>query len=107
MCDYLSREMKLKELLLGVVAGKPAAGWDDIQIFNKCNIAGIVRSMDEMSWVNEVAGIGDLEKISVRACIEHSPPPMSSMMAFFVAFSASVEPHFAEYLTSRMITAAG
>ena len=106
MCDWLSREMRLQELDLGVVAGKPSVGWEGIQIFNRHHIDGIIRAMDEMNWVNGVANIRGLQKVNVRACIEHSPPPVSSMMAFFVAFSASVEPHFADYLISRMIAQA-
>ena len=56
-----------------------------------------------MSWVNDVTNVKGLRRLNVRACIEHSPPPMSSAMAFFVAFSASVEPHFADYLNSQMV----
>lgn len=105
MCDVLSTQLTLRELSLGVVAGKPATGWAGISTF-KLQDFDVVSRLEEMTWVDEVASIKGLQTIDVRACIEHSPPPESNAMAFFVTFSASVEPIFAQYMSGRLIAQA-
>lgn len=104
MCECLSKHLQLNELSLGIVAGKPALGWEGLRLFRRHEFAAVIEMMDEMSWVDDIAAIKGLQILTIRACVEHSPPPMSAAMAFFVAFSASLEPNFADYLASRMLT---
>ena len=103
MCEYLRDQLNLAECSLGVVAGKPAIGWDLVPRFRPDDFPTIVERTDEMAWVNDISSIQGLKRLHVRACVEHTPPPTSNAMAFFIAFSASIEPYFAEYLTARMV----
>lgn len=104
MCACISSQLNLSRLDLGIVGGRPATGWDAVQPIPKDQYSNIVRFHDEMQWVDDLAKIRRLERLYVRACVEHCPPPMSGAMAFFVAFSASIETEFTAYLTERMMT---
>ncbi|KAI9726199.1 MAG: hypothetical protein M1828_001872 [Chrysothrix sp. TS-e1954] len=44
-----------------------------------------------------------LQDLTITAHIEHCPEPTSNSMAFFVAFSKSVEGGFRDYLTERLL----
>ncbi|KAB8338868.1 hypothetical protein FH972_021812 [Carpinus fangiana] len=100
MCACLAASLRLRQLLLGVVAGKPRRGWEGVQAFAPTDFALLAR-LDEMQWVNDVAAITGLQRLDVRACVEHCPQPESSAMDFFINFSASVEDGFAQYMTGR------
>lgn len=107
MCRCLQTHLSLAQLSLGIVAGKPGSvGWDGVPRFPKQDFGFMCTRMDEMEWVEHVAGIKGLDRIDIRACVEHCPAPMSSAMGFFVAFSASIEEGFREYLTERMLVKA-
>ena len=125
MCKYLASSLHLEDLVLGVIAGKPATGWECFTPFESDDFVNVIHGNYEMDWVsyyealaqiflstcfsnnmsqvNDLATIKGLQRIYVRACVEHSPPAMSDAMEFFIKFSASIEPHFAEYLKSRML----
>jgi len=103
MCDCISSQLALTRLDLGIVGGKPTLGWEAVKPIAKEQYEGIVQFHDNMQWVDDLAKIRRLEGLVVRACVEHCPPPMSSGMAFFVAFSASIEGGFKDYLMERMM----
>lgn len=108
MCRCLGTQLtRLARLSLGVVAGKPGAvGWDGVPRFPKEDFGVLCDRVEEMEWVRHVMAIKGLDAIDVRACVEHCPPPVSHAMGFFVAFSASIEEGFAQYLTERMLVPA-
>lgn len=64
----------------------------------------MVMNFDSMEWARQLAAIKELRALNVRAIMENCPPPQSSMMSFFVKFSASIERGFREYMTSVMVT---
>ena len=125
MCKYLASSLHLEDLALGIAAGKPATGWECLKPFESEDFDSVIHDKHEMDWVsdyevlaqiflstsfsnnrsqvNDLATIKGLRRVNVRACVEHSPPAMSDAMEFFIKFSASIEPHFAEYLKSRML----
>lgn len=100
MCETLSR-ISLRRLSLGIVAGKPTRGWNNVGIFT-ANGFEILSQKSRMKWINEILAIKSLQRVDVRACIEHCPPPESTAMAFFVRFSASIEPGLADFLNRRL-----
>ena len=102
MCRFLATQMSLSQLSLGIIAGRPASGWEGSPTFSQSDFNLITRS-SEMQWVNNVASIKELNDLCVRACVEHCPLPASDSMCLFVQFSANVESAFAPYLTARMI----
>ncbi|KAF2006943.1 hypothetical protein P154DRAFT_454755 [Amniculicola lignicola CBS 123094] len=124
MCTYLAdaegrNEMRLHSLRLAVVAGRPGdEGWDtiaplsatDFDVLHKMQGSGMgvgVGAHIDLDWAGEMMAIRGLREMQVRALVEHCPAPMSEGMAFWVAFSASVEKGFAEWVTGRMVTAIG
>ena len=105
MCRYLSQNLSLTQLDLGVVAGKPALGWEGVRTFSKDDFE-LLLIMDEMTWVKDLLAIKGLKKLNVKACEEHCPPPSSQSMGFYVAVSASVESGLAPYLSERLLVRA-
>ncbi|KAF2473492.1 uncharacterized protein BDR25DRAFT_257973 [Lindgomyces ingoldianus] len=57
----------------------------------------------DLEWAEEVMAIRGLRKLSVKALVEHCPPPKSEGMKFWVAFSKSVERGFAEWVRGVMV----
>lgn len=108
MCKYLAEHVSLAALSLGVVAGKPAVGWDLFEQIppDEFHLLVTKHRRDEMQWVRDLLEIKGLQRLDVRPCVEHCPAPGSNAMMFFVAFSASVETGFTDYLTKRMLGAA-
>ncbi len=103
MCLVLSSMLALTQLSLGVVAGKPMAGWGGIKALQKHHFQNLIPRMDRLEWIEDLAKIKGLKQLDIRACVEHCQPPVSEGLHFFVAFSASIEAGFSEYLTERLI----
>ena len=112
-CAFISQNMQLQELDLGVYGGTPAlAGraafhWKQKNTYSKSDFDFIARfgeAEEQMDWVRELVAIKGLQVLHVRAVLEHCPIPSSKAMAFFVNFSASIEKGFAEYLKSLMVS---
>lgn len=106
MCDCISSHLELARLDLGIVGGLPKPdGWNTVRPIGKEQYDGIVQYNPDgimMQWVDDLVKIRKIDGLRVRACVEHCPPPTSSAMAFFVAFSASIESGFSEYLMEKM-----
>jgi hypothetical protein len=96
--------IKLRQLELGVVAGRPGrSGWDRIPKYSAKDFAVLAQGHG-MEWMQYLLEITDLEALDVRAVVEHCAPASSSAaMAHYVRFSASVETGFAEFLRSRLL----
>ncbi|KAJ9649533.1 hypothetical protein H2199_000309 [Coniosporium tulheliwenetii] len=110
--------LRLTSLELGVVAGKPSfLGWDDPAIptlevsyfarLDRRNGGGGAwgNEVVDMEWARQLMVIRGLRECRVRAIVEHCPPPGSDMMAFWVAFSKSVEGAFGEWVRGVMCAA--
>ena len=67
----------------------------------------LVMGFDNMEWARQLSQIKGLGVLNVKAIMENCPPPQSSMMVFFVNFSASIERGFREYMTSVMVRPVG
>lgn len=111
-CRYVAANLAIVRLDLGVVAGKPGAhGWDGIIELRKeafevmAELGGEERGWEGMEWVGHLTGIRGLRELGVRAIVEHCPPPVSERMAFWVAFSKSVEGGFGEFVKEVMVGA--
>jgi len=107
--------LALKSLELGVVAGKPSfLGWDDpaIPSLEVSYFAGLDgrngggggwgNEVVDMEWARQLMVVRGLRECRVRAIVEHCPPPVSDMMAFWVALSKSVEGAFGEWVRGVM-----
>jgi len=107
--------MRLQRLELGVVAGKPGeSGWDGVREISAEVFAGMRRAKRELAgavggvdleWVEQLFEVRGLRRVGVRALVEHCPGAVSEMMAFWIAFSKSVEGGFREWVKSVMVSA--
>ncbi|KAH7139369.1 hypothetical protein B0J11DRAFT_501526 [Dendryphion nanum] len=120
MCMYLAAKesgLALRRLDLSVIAGRPGEkGWDDIRPISKTEFEVLRRVQREwcggggagggvdLEWVEQLMAIRGLEDVRVKAVVEHCPQPRSEIMAFWVAFSKSVEGGFGEWVRGVMIS---
>jgi len=101
--EYIAEHVPIQALSLGIVAGKPGPnGWDFVVPYGVVDWE-FVKDMDGMEWVRDLLGIKTLKSLEVDAVVEHCPPPMSTAMARYIKFSASVDGSFAEFLRGRML----
>lgn len=118
LCSYLSTQLSLRTLSLGVVAGRPGdEGWDRIEPITKEDFeelrkyqiqwrmgTGTFGGVD-LEWAEQLKQIKGLREVIIKAAVEHCPLPVSEGMRFWVAFSRSVECGFAEWVRSGMVLA--
>ncbi|MCJ1244756.1 hypothetical protein MMC30_001956 [Trapelia coarctata] len=102
VCKYISENLELTQLGLGILGGVPGAQWAPQDLYEKTAFEHITK-FEGMEWVKQVATIKGLRNLEVKAHMEHCPPPQSNSMAFFVNFSASIEKGFADYLRELMV----
>lgn len=101
--EYISENLNLKSLSLGIVAGKPGPnGWDFLTPYSAVEFE-YMRDTDEMEWMQSLLSVKGLVRLDVDAVVEHCPPPMSKAMATYVRFSSSIDSTFAGFLKERMI----
>jgi hypothetical protein len=58
---------------------------------------------EDLDWVWELLSIKGIRSLDIGSEIHHCPPSHSKAMAFFAAFSASIEKGFAEFLRAEML----
>ncbi|KAF2111697.1 hypothetical protein BDV96DRAFT_175509 [Lophiotrema nucula] len=118
LCTYLSTTLHLRTLTLNIIAGKPGnEGWDDVLPISAAQF-GMLRNVKkefgssqrgiggvDLEWVEQVMMIKGLREVNVNAMVEHCPLPRSETMAFWVAFSKSIESGFAEWIRGAMVEA--
>lgn len=118
LCSFLSTQLSLRTLSLGVVAGRPGdEGWDSIEPITKEDFeelrkyqiqwrmsAGTFGGVD-LEWADQLKQIKGLREVSIKAAVEHCPLPVSEGMRFWVAFSRSVECGFADWIRAGMVLA--
>lgn len=105
----------LHSLNLNVIAGKPETGWESIAPITAADYATMTRMSKEwgariaiggvdLEWAEQVMEIRGLRKINVKALVEHCARPVSEKLAFWVAFSKSVEEGgFGEWIEGVMV----
>ena len=77
--------------------GLPSYGVDDFKTLQSV-------AYEPLEWVWEMLMIKGIEHLEVESEIYYCPPSHSSAMAFFAAFSASIETGFADFLRAQMVT---
>ncbi|MCJ1282532.1 hypothetical protein MMC26_001855 [Xylographa opegraphella] len=102
VCQFISSNMRLEQLGLGIIGRIPAMRWEAEDLYEKSAFHNIIE-FEGMEWVKQIASIKGLRNLDIRAHLEHCPPPQSNAMAFFMNFSASIEKGFAEYLEELMV----
>ncbi|GAB7339373.1 hypothetical protein MBLNU457_6013t1 [Dothideomycetes sp. NU457] len=101
--NYIAENVPVQQLSLGIIAGKPSAtGWTNVLPYNEMDFH-FLKDMDGMEWVQDLLNINGLERLDVKAVVEHCPPPMSTAMARYVKFSSSVDGSFTQFLKSEMV----
>lgn len=113
LCAYLSSAMCLQKLNLSMVAGKPGDdGWDGIKPITAGDFEVMQRMKREwgsemggvdLDWVQQLFSVKGLKDVSVRALVEHCPGAVSETMAFWIAFSASIDGGFKDWVRSSMM----
>lgn len=106
--------MFLQHLHLNVIAGRPDSGWGHITAPTASDYTTMLRmkrqwgassagGMD-LEWAEQLMAIKGLREISVKALVEHCAPTQSEKLAFWVAFSKSVqEGGFGEWVRGVMV----
>jgi hypothetical protein len=104
LCEFLRENMQLQSLQLTVEGGRPSLGWDGLKEFTVRDFQ-TMRDIryEPLEWVWELLSITGLQNLEVSSEIQHCPPSHSNAMAFFAAFSSSIEKGFVEFLQGQMI----
>ena len=106
--------MFLQTLHLNIIAGRPDNGWEHIVAPTAQDYATMMRmkqqwgggsvSEIDLEWVEQLMRIQGLRDISIKALVEHGARPVSEKLAFWVAFSKSVdEGGFREWVRNVMV----
>jgi hypothetical protein len=116
LCSFLSSSVALSHVTLSIIAGKPGDdGWDGIAPISREAFALMLRMKKDwgssvggadLAWVEQLFGVRGLREVNVRALVEHCPGPVSETMAFWIAFSKSVEGGFGEWVREVMVEGA-
>jgi hypothetical protein len=104
VCDFLKTHMRVGSLRLVVEGGRPSLGWTGLPEYSVADFKTLSSVRYEaLDWVWELLSIRGIKKLEIGSEIHHCPPSHSSAMAFFAAFSASIETGFAEFLRSELL----
>lgn len=107
VCDFLKDHMQLGSLKLTVEGGRPSLGWEGLPKYSASDFKTLSNVRYEpLEWVWELLSIKGIRNLEVVSEIHHCPPSHSSAMAFFAAFSSSIEKGFAEFLRSELVVGA-
>lgn len=105
----------LQHLHLNVIAGRPDSGWEHITAPTAGDYTTMLRMKQQwgggastggmdLEWAEQLMAIKGLRDVSVRALVEHCARPVSEKLAFWVAFSKSVdEGGFGEWVRGVMV----
>ncbi|KAJ4363244.1 hypothetical protein N0V95_001147 [Ascochyta clinopodiicola] len=109
-----SPAMFLQSLHLNIIAGRPDNGWAHITAPTAQDYATMMRMKQQwgggsvggmdLEWAEQLMRIRGLRDVSVKALVEHCARPVSEKLAFWVAFSKSVEAGgFGEWIRGEMV----
>jgi len=104
LCEFLREKMHIQSLKLTVEGGRPSLGWEGLKEFTVADFQTLSSVRYEaLDWVWELKTIPGLRQLEITSEIHHCPPSHSNAMAFFAAFSSSIENSFADYLREEML----
>jgi len=105
VCAFISEELDLHKLVLKVIGGQPLAGWEDVQQYSASDFRTLASvDFEGLEWVRELRRIRTLHDLEIIPELIHCPPSRSSTaMAFFTAFSRSIDKGFGDYLRAEML----
>lgn len=104
MCEFLRSDMQLASLKLIVEGGRPALGWGGLPEYSAKDFKTLSSVRYEaLDWVWDLLSVKGLQNLEVTSTVHHIPPSHSSAMAFFAAFSASIESGFTDFLRSELL----
>jgi hypothetical protein len=107
VCEFLKEHMQVGSMNLVVEGGRPSLGWNGLPKYSIADFKTLCSVRYEaLDWVWELLSIRGIKNIKVGSEIHHCPPSHSSAMAFFAAFSASIETGFADFLRSELVVRA-
>lgn len=106
VCNFLRDSMRLRSLHLIVAGGRPSMGWEGLPTYSAEDFRTLSKVHHEpLEWVWELLTIKGIQHLKISADIHHCPPSHSKAMAFFAAFSASIEKGFTEFLRAELVRA--
>ncbi|ESZ96430.1 hypothetical protein SBOR_3162 [Sclerotinia borealis F-4128] len=105
LCEFLRDQMQLRGLRLIVEGGRPRIGWDESMQYTSAEFKTLSSvAYEPLEWALQLLEIKGIQKLDITSEIHTIPPPSHSpSMAFFGAFSASIDNGFAEYLRQELI----
>ncbi|KAL8716340.1 MAG: hypothetical protein Q9220_000245 [cf. Caloplaca sp. 1 TL-2023] len=108
-CAFLASQMTLRQVSLRIAGGNPGFGlWMPehpsrlLRLWSAEQFEAVMQR-EEMEWARQLVAINGLRNLEVIAALEHCPAPVSEEMAFFVQFSANIQPGFATFLRRTML----
>ncbi|KAI9644589.1 hypothetical protein NHQ30_006610 [Ciborinia camelliae] len=101
-----SDQIQLKSLKLIIEGGRPRLGWGNLTRYTSADFKTLSRvAFEPLEWAFQLLEIKGIQRLKITSEMHSIPPPSRSSMAFFSAFSASIENGFAEYLRRELIGA--
>ncbi|KAK5632502.1 hypothetical protein RRF57_008216 [Xylaria bambusicola] len=109
MCAYLCESSAVEHLRLVVQAGRLSnsgekeKGWASPRELSRTDVALLVDiHHDTLDWVSDLVSLNKLREVEVVADFGDVPQAQNSNMFVFMAFSASIERGFKEFLRWRL-----
>lgn len=104
VCDFLRDHMQIQSLKLVVEGGRPSLGWDGLPEYSAQDFSTLASvAYEPLEWVWQLLSVKGIRNLEVESEIHHCPPSHSSAMAFFAAFSSSIEKGFADFLREALV----
>lgn len=102
--DFLRESMQIGSLKLVVEGGRPSLGWEGLPKYSAKDFKTLASvGYEPLEWVWQLLSLKGLGRLEIGSEIHHCPPSHSNAMAFFAAFSASIETGFSEFLRSELL----
>ncbi|KAI0594968.1 hypothetical protein F4775DRAFT_393297 [Biscogniauxia sp. FL1348] len=104
VCRFLrDRVAEVRKLRLVVQAGKPPGPWDGPREFTAADFKLLADIRHEsLDWVADLATVRSIRDLEIVPDVHYCPPPVSTSMIVFAAFSASIERGLAEFLRAQL-----
>ncbi|KUJ07568.1 uncharacterized protein LY89DRAFT_357804 [Mollisia scopiformis] len=104
VCDFMREYMRVESLNLTVEGGRPSLGYAGLPEYSVQDFKTLESvAYEPLEWVWQLLSVKGIKKLEIESEIHHCPPSHSSAMAFFAAFSASIETGFADFLREELI----
>ncbi|KAI1638145.1 hypothetical protein F4809DRAFT_639863 [Biscogniauxia mediterranea] len=104
VCRFLrDRVAEVRKLRLVVQGGKPPGPWDGPREFSAADFKLLADIRHEsLDWVADLATVRSIRDLEIVPDVHYCPPPVSTSMIVFAAFSASIERGLAEFLRAQL-----